>query len=385
MGKVYHNLSLTGHSREDQGPRIIISGGGTGGHLFPGIAIGSELKKRCGKAAILFITGRKKMEHRIISQAGFETQSIDVEGVMGKDFLGLINAFYKVMLALIQSFLIIRNFRPQLVLGLGGYTSGPVCLIAWFLRVPTAVHEQNSFPGLTNRILAPFVRRVFISFAETGKYLKRGKLFLSGNPIRNELLQPIQFPKMDKKFVILVMGGSQGAKTLNEAVISMIKEFKALGDVPFMIHQTGKADLKRVADEYDTLGVDGEVSAFIEDMASAYSRADLVICRAGATTIAELAALGKPSILIPYPYASHRHQEINAITLVHAGGADIILERYLDGKALTAKVTRYIKNRGELSKMSVFASKAGRLGAREVIAEELLKLINKTQCIKNDK
>ena len=378
MDKIYHNLSLTGHRREDQGPRIIISGGGTGGHLFPGIAVGSELKKRCGSAAILFVTGRKKMENKIISQAGFETQSIDVEGVMGKDFLGLITAFYKVVLALIQSLLIIRDFRPQLVLGLGGYTSGPVCLIALLFRVPTAVHEQNSFPGLTNRILAPFVRRVFISFEETRKYLKGDKLLLSGNPIRNELLQSTQSPEIDKKFVILVMGGSQGAKTLNEAVIAMIIELKALGTVPFLIHQTGKADLQRVADEYDILGVDGEVSAFIEDMSLAYSKADLVICRAGATTVAELAALGKPSILIPYPYASHRHQEINAMTLVDVGGADIILERYLDGKSLTAKVMKYMKNRGKLRKMSVLASKAGRLGAREAITEELLKIINRT-------
>lgn len=379
MDKIYHNLSLTGHRREDQGPRIIICGGGTGGHLFPGIAVGSELKKRCGRADILFITGRKKMERKIISQAGFKAQSIDVEGVMGKDFLGLIAALYKAVLALIQSCSIIRDFRPQLVLGLGGYTSGPVCLIALLFRVPTAVHEQNSFPGLTNRILAPFVRRVFISFAETGKYLKGGKLFLSGNPIRNELLQPTQSPKIDKKFVILVMGGSQGAKALNEAVLSMIKELKALGNVPFIIHQTGKADLQRVTDEYDILGVDGEVSAFIEDMSLAYSKTDLVICRAGATTVAELAALGKPSILIPYPYASQRHQEINAMTLVDVGGADIILEKYLDGKALTAKVMKYMKNRDELSKMSVCASKAGRLGAREVITEEMLRIINETQ------
>ena len=378
MDKIYHNLSLTGHRREDQGPRIIISGGGTGGHLFPGIAVGSELKKRCGRAAILFVTGRKKMENKIISQAGFETQSIDVEGVMGKDFLGLITAFYKVVLALIQSLLIIRDFRPQLVLGLGGYTSGPVCLIALLFRVPTAVHEQNSFPGLTNRILAPFVRRVFISFEETRKYLKGDKLLLSGNPIRNELLQSTQSPEIDKKFVILVLGGSQGAKTLNEAVIAMIIELKALGTAPFLIHQTGKADLQRVTGEYDILGVGGEVSAFIEDMSLAYSKADLVICRAGATTVAELAALGKPSILIPYPYASHRHQEINAMTLVDVGGADIILERYLDGKSLTAKVMKYMKNRGKLRKMSVLASKAGRLGAREAITEELLKIINRT-------
>jgi UDP-N-acetylglucosamine--N-acetylmuramyl-(pentapeptide) pyrophosphoryl-undecaprenol N-acetylglucosamine transferase len=377
MKNMHHNVSFADYKREeDKEVRVIISGGGTGGHLFPGIAVGRELKKRCSKVSILFITGKREMEHKIISEAGFGFKSIDVEGLMGKRLLGLTKTFYKVILASAQSFFIIKDFRPQLVFGLGGYTSGPVCLMALLFRVPTVLHEQNSLPGLTNRILSPFVKRVFISFEETRRYLRRGKLFLSGNPIRMELLQPIKQPRIDKRFVILVMGGSQGAKRLNDAVISMIKELKEQDAVPFLIHQTGKADLKRVVREYEMLGIDVEVSAFIEDMRSAYSRADLIICRAGATTVAELAALGKPSILIPYPYASHGHQEINAMTLVKVGGADIILERYLDSKALTDKVFRYMKNRNELKKMSEIAFRTAKRKAREVITEELLKIVN---------
>ena len=191
-----------------------------------------------------------------------------------------------------------------------------------------------------------------------------------------ELLQPIKKPQVDKRFVILVMGGSQGARRLNDAVISMIKELKEQHAVPFLIHQTGKADLKRVVSEYEMLGIDVEVSAFIEDMRSAYSRADLIICRAGATTVAELSALGKPSILIPYPYASHGHQEINAMTLVKVGGADIILERHLDSKALTDKVLRFMKNRNELNTMSEIAFRTAKRKAREIITEELLKIVN---------
>jgi UDP-N-acetylglucosamine--N-acetylmuramyl-(pentapeptide) pyrophosphoryl-undecaprenol N-acetylglucosamine transferase len=309
--------------------RIIIAGGGTGGHLFPGIAIARELKKRCEKAHILFIVGRRKMERDIILKAGFEIRSIDVEGMLGKDLL--------------------------------------------------------SIPGITNRILAPLAKKVFISFEESMMYFKKGKLFLSGNPIRDELLNPEIFPRrvsnsvdgtINKRFVILVMGGSQGARAINNAVLSALKELEKGGSLPFVIHQTGDQDLKEIIADYHTLGIDGEVTAFIEDMASAYARADLVICRAGATTIAELAALGKPSILVPYPYATHKHQNVNARALAAHGGADIVLERDLNGNTLAKKIRMYMEKPDVLTQMSLFALKAGRPQARQIIVDQLMELIN---------
>jgi len=316
------------------------------------------------------------MERDIISNAGFETRSIDVEGMLGKGFLPRIRALFKVLIGSIQSLAIMRDFRPHLIVGVGGYSSGPVCLCAWLLGIPTAIHEQNSFPGLTNRILAPLAKKVFISFEESRRYFKRGNLLLSGNPVRDELVHLKPFPKGDnQRFVILVMGGSQGARAINRALIAALKELKAAGLLPFVIHQTGKADLGRVIDDYHALGLDGEVKAFIEDMATAYGRADLVICRAGATTIAELSALGKPSILIPYPYAAHKHQDINAEVLVAMGGADMIVERDLDGSNLAEKIKRYMENREELNRMSSLALKAGRPRAREIIVEQLMELI----------
>ena len=316
------------------------------------------------------------MERDIISNAGFETRSIDVEGMLGKGFLPRIRALFKVLIGSMQSLALMRDFRPHLIVGVGGYSSGPVCLVAWLLGIPTAIHEQNSFPGLTNRILAPLAKKVFISFEESRRYFKRGNLFLSGNPVRDELVHLKPFPKGDnQRFVILVMGGSQGARAINRALIAALKELKAAGLLPFVIHQTGKADFGRVIDDYHALGLDGEVKAFIEDMAPAYAKADLVICRAGATTIAELAALGKPSILIPYPYAAHKHQDINAEALAAMGGADMILERDLDGSNLAEKITRYMENREELNRMSSLALKAGRPKAREIIVEELMELI----------
>jgi len=182
--------------------------------------------------------------------------------------------------------------------------------------------------------------------------------------------------EINQRFVILVMGGSQGARAINKAVLSALKELKKGGFLPFVIHQTGSQDLKKIIADYHTLGIDGEVTAFIEDMAAAYTRAHLVICRAGATTIAELAALGKPSILVPYPYATHRHQDVNARALAVHGGADIILQKDLNGNTLANKIRRYMKNPDVLKQMSSRALKAGRPKAKQIIVEQLMELIN---------
>jgi UDP-N-acetylglucosamine--N-acetylmuramyl-(pentapeptide) pyrophosphoryl-undecaprenol N-acetylglucosamine transferase len=366
---------MTGGKR-GTGVRVIIAGGGTGGHLFPGIVIARELKKRLDEIHIVFVTGKRKMEREILLKAGFEARSIDVEGVLGKGLLPRLRALVKVLISSAQSLSIIRELRPHLIVGVGGYPSGPVCLVAWFLRIPTAIHEQNSFPGLTNRILAPLVKKVFISFGETRKYLKRSDLFLSGNPIRDDLIHLPRFPgRGNGRFVILVMGGSQGARAINSAVVAALKELKTAGLSPFVIHQTGREDLGRVTHDYRTLGIEGEVKAFIDDMASAYARADLVVCRAGATTIAELAALGKPAILVPFPYAVHKHQDINARALVATGGADMITEGDLTGKALAGRIRKYMEDRGELKRMSSLALRAGMPKAGEVIAEQVMELI----------
>ena len=356
--------------------RVIIAGGGTGGHLFPGIAIATGLTARRDDMDILFVVGRKKMEKAIIHKAGFEARSIDVEGMLGKGVLGLMRALTKVLISLIQSLVIVRDFRPHLIVGVGGYSSGPLCLVARLLRVPTAIHEQNSFPGLTNRMLAPLVKKVFISFEESRKYFKRQDVLLTGNPVREELLQR-RAPSRPANgtFTILVVGGSQGARAINRAVVSALEVLNEQGFQPFVIHQTGKAHVNEIRDAYKGKGFAGEVREFINDMASAYGRADLVVCRAGATTLAELAALGKPSILIPYPYAAHQHQEVNARSLVAAGGADMILEDELNGAGLAGRIKTYMQNRDALERMSALALKAGMPRAREIIADELFKLV----------
>ena len=229
--------------KTDRGKRILVAGGGTGGHLFPGIAIARGLRARFDEVDILFVVGRKKMEKEIINKAGFEARSIDVEGMMGRGLVGGIRALCKVLISSLQSLALIREFKPHLVVGVGGYSSGPVCLVARFLGIPIGIHEQNSFPGLTNRILAPLVTKVFISFEETRRYFKRGNILLTGNPIRDELLDQKLLPReTDGGFIILVVGGSQGAHSINTAVVSALKELEAGGLHPFVIHQTGDKD-----------------------------------------------------------------------------------------------------------------------------------------------
>ncbi len=357
---------------------MIIAGGGTGGHLFPGIAIANELTRRLGDLKILFVVGKKRMEAGIISRAGYMARSIDVEGLLGKGVLGGMKAISKIVVSSFQSLGILRDFRPHLVVGVGGYSSGPLCLVAWILGIPTAIHEQNSYPGLTNRLLSRFAQRIFISFEGSSRYFKRGDLIVTGNPVRDELIGRKPSPRRDNgRFVILVVGGSQGARAINRAFVDALKELKGEGLFPFALHQTGTIDLEKVLDDYRAHGIEGEVKPFIEDMASAYGMADLVICRAGATTIAELAALGKPSILVPFPYATHDHQVMNANSLLSAGGADMILEKDLTGNTLAERIKRYMQHTDELERMSTLALKAGRPRAAEVIVDQLIELMNK--------
>jgi UDP-N-acetylglucosamine--N-acetylmuramyl-(pentapeptide) pyrophosphoryl-undecaprenol N-acetylglucosamine transferase len=373
----YSGAMTKGERTTDNGYRIIIAGGGTGGHLFPGIAIANELARRFGDLKVLFVVGRKRMEEEIISRAGYRACSIDVEGMLGRGIFGAMKAFSKMAVSSFQSLRILRDFRPHLVVGVGGYSSGPLGLVAWILGIPTAIHEQNSYPGLTNRLLSRFAKRVFISFEQSSRYFKRGNVIFTGNPVREELIASKQpAGRDDGRFVILVVGGSQGARAINRAVVDALKELKREGFLPFAIHQTGPTDLETVIGGYRAHGIEAEVTPFIEDMASAYGMANLVICRAGATTIAELAALGKPSILIPFPYATHDHQVMNANSLMSRGAADMILEKDLTGDTLAEKIKGYMHHTDELERMSSLAFKAGMPRAAELIVDQLIELMS---------
>lgn len=353
--------------------RVIIAGGGTGGHLFPGISVARELERRCKGADILFVVGRRRIESELLTDHGYRAKAIDVEGLKGRGWKKGISVVFKLPGSLIESLAIIREFSPRLVLGMGGYSAGPMCLAARLMRIPTAIHEQNSYPGLTNRMLSRIVDRVFISFEESRAYLKAKSITLTGNPVRKELFSERDKPsEKTNAFTILVVGGSQGAKAINEVFAEALAKLNAEGRNPNVIHQTGPLDHERAVQDYRKRGLKAALFPFIREMTAAYQQADLVVSRAGATTIFELAALGKPSILVPYPYATNQHQEMNARSLVQAGGAEMIHQSELTAARLSKLLVQYMEQPSALREMAKRAQEMGRPHAVKVIADHLV-------------
>jgi len=353
--------------------RFLIAGGGTAGHLFPGISVARELERRFKGTEILFIVGRRKMESDLLTHYGYRVKAIDVEGLKGRGWKKGITVVFKLPGSVTQSLSVIREFSPRLVLGMGGYSAGPICLAARLMRVPTAIHEQNSYPGLTNRLLSRIVDRVFISFEESRVHLKAKSITLTGNPVRRELFSELNVPTENRKvFTILVVGGSQGAKAINEVFAEALVHLNAKGKHPRVIHQTGQLDYARAVQDYRKRGLKAAVLPFIRNMTAAYQQADLVVSRAGATTIFELAALGKPSVLIPYPYATNQHQEMNARSLVQAGGAEMLHQSGLTAEILSKLLVEYMDNPSALKAMGKRARKMGRPDAVKDIVDQLV-------------
>lgn len=278
---------------------MIVAGGGTGGHLFPGLAV-AEALGAAGDASVLFVGSAYGIEARVIPTTRFPFRALPISGLRGRGARGLLTFAAQLPVALFRAWRIVATFRPHVVLGLGGYGSVPIVLAAWLRRVPSVLVEQNAHPGLANRWLARLARRVCTTFADSARFFPPGKTVQTGNPVR-QLTSPRQ-PARDH-FTVFVFGGSQGARTINRAAVEAVK---ILGkEIPGLqvIHQTGTADVEWVMEKHRDSGVPVEVLSFVHDMGDAYGRADLVVGRAGATTVAELTALGKPAILIPYPYA----------------------------------------------------------------------------------
>jgi len=318
------------------------------------------------------------MEAEILSRYGYPVASIDVEGLKGRGWKKGLMVMMKIPKSLLQSVSILRAHRPRFVLGVGGYSAAPMCLAAKCLGIKTGIHEQNSFPGLTNRLLARFVDLVFISFEESRAYLTARSVCVTGNPVREELFSDRDALDKEKgPFTVLVMGGSQGARAINLAFTEALEHLEGEGKRPEVIHQTGEGDYQRAMADYTRRRLQGEVTPFIQDMERAYHRADMVVSRAGATTVFELATLGKPSILIPYPYAANQHQESNARSLVRLGGAEMILQRDLSGETLARAICRYMERPALLREMGERARQMGRPGAAKDIVERMMALNGK--------
>ena len=362
--------------------RLAIAGGGTGGHLFPGVAVAEDLLSRKEGHEVFFVGTDKGIEANEIPRLGLSLETVRTSGIVGKGLKGKMTGLAILPAAVMDSARILRARRPDAVLGVGGYASGPFTLIARLAGRPAAVLEQNSVPGRTNRILGKFVNRIFISYSETKMYFSGNKTMLTGTPVRADLLARFSAiaPKQGGPFTVFVFGGSQGARRVNEALIAGLPLLRDLSDGLFILIQTGPADFDRVRAALEQSGIRHEVRDFIRDMATAYSRADLVVCRAGAGTVSELGIAGKPSILVPYPFAYRNHQEHNARSLVEAGAARMIADKDFDGPAFAGQVREFCTNRAGLDAMAAAARSAGTPDAAHRIVEECLALAAGRAC-----
>ncbi len=355
--------------------RVILTTGGTGGHIFPALAVAESIKENHKGAHILFIGGRYGLEKKLVTQAGIDFMGLSVRGVLGrghKAFFALAGLFFAVLSCLWVMF----RFKPQVVLGFGGYAGFAPVLAAALYGIPCAIHEQNSIPGSANKLLGRFVKQVFLSFPDAKAYFKEKKTVLVGNPIRKELMGKMQEAKEYKpRNNVLILGGSQGAQGINKAVVAALKDL-AKQDISLW-HQCGPKQEKKIQLQYKKVkwvGSCPQAEAFIQDMGKAYMWADVVVCRSGATTVAELAALGKASLLIPFPGATHNHQFVNAKYLEQAGAAVLIEEKDLTADRLVKTIKMLLADRKKLQAMGSAAKALAKPYAGADIVQVLEKM-----------
>ncbi len=350
---------------------VLIMAGGTGGHVFPALAVAEELTAR--GVSVSWLGTRRGLEARVVPEAGYQLETMHVSGLRGRGMLRLLAAPLMLTIALFEALRIELRLRPLAVLGMGGFVAGPGGVIAWLLRRPLLIHEQNSVAGTTNRWLAPLARCVMVAFPNS--LAQQYRPVHTGNPIRGaitRLAAPAErFAGRSGPLRILVVGGSLGASALNSAVPAAIAQ---LAECPRLHHQTGSQDLDSVCAAYATAGIDARVEPFIEDMARAYAWADLVICRSGALTVAELAAVGIAAILVPFPHATDDHQTGNAKFLADAGAAILLQQHALTPAVLAGLLTDFTGRRGVLLEMACHARALAMPDAARRVAELCLQV-----------
>jgi UDP-N-acetylglucosamine--N-acetylmuramyl-(pentapeptide) pyrophosphoryl-undecaprenol N-acetylglucosamine transferase len=356
--------------------KVLIAGGGTGGHLFPGIALAEEVVTRHHGNDVLFVGTAKGLEARVVPKAGFKLELIDTSGVKGRGLGGWIGGLLKLPRAIFQSMSILRRWAPDVVVGVGGYASFPVVFSAWLLGYPTAVQEQNALPGLTNRVLGKLVRTVFVSFDEARAFFPAEKVQNVGNPIRKALMENFLRPRTrHDRFSLLIFGGSQGAHAINVAAVEAAALLGDLAGKIDILHQTGKNDIESTREGYERAGIKARVVEFIDDMSAAYATCDLVVCRAGATTLAEITVCKKAAILVPFPFAADNHQEVNALSLVDKGAAVMIRQPELTGERLAAEIRDLVEHPTRRAEMERAAGSLGRPEAAKEIADVCVQLV----------
>jgi UDP-N-acetylglucosamine--N-acetylmuramyl-(pentapeptide) pyrophosphoryl-undecaprenol N-acetylglucosamine transferase len=352
---------------------VVVAGGGTGGHLYPGIAVARELLRREPDAQISFAGTARGIESRVIPREGFALDVLRSVGLRGASPLAYARGLALIPLGLADAWRILSHRKPDVVIGVGGYSSGPVVLAAVLRRIPTLLLEQNAVPGLTNRSLAHLVDAAAVTFEETVTYFGR-RGFVTGNPVRAEFLEERAEPDETGAPRVLIFGGSQGAHAINMAMVEAAPKLAAHRGGLAITHQTGERDLALVRDEYRRAGLEARVEPFLFTMDREIKRADLVVSRAGATTLAELTAAGKPAVLIPLPTAADDHQRKNAEVLARAGAAEVLDQRTLTGGQLADRIFALAADAARRDAMGRAARTLARPHAARAIADRVLAL-----------
>jgi UDP-N-acetylglucosamine--N-acetylmuramyl-(pentapeptide) pyrophosphoryl-undecaprenol N-acetylglucosamine transferase len=353
--------------------RVMIMAGGTGGHVFPALAVAEELTQR--SVEVSWMGTAKGIEAQLVPQAGYTLSEIKVQGLRGNGAMGWLMAPFRVIKAVWEALQLIRELKPDVVLGLGGFVSGPGGVAAWLLRKPLVIHEQNAIPGLTNRLLSKLARVVLEGFPHS--FAEKVEAQWVGNPVRKNIedlpMPHTRFSERDDVMNLLVLGGSLGARSLNNTIpqaLALIAE----GQRPQVVHQCGSRHLEDCRHNYQQAGVQANITDFIDNMAGAYAWADLVICRAGALTVAELAAAGVGALLVPFPHAVDDHQTHNAALLVEAGAAQLIADHELSASLLADKICCLNADREALLDMANAARKVAKIGTAAEIADKCMEL-----------
>jgi UDP-N-acetylglucosamine--N-acetylmuramyl-(pentapeptide) pyrophosphoryl-undecaprenol N-acetylglucosamine transferase len=322
----------------------------------------------------MFIGTGRPLERKVIAAAGYRHAFITVKGFKGMGPLRKLMALGVLPGSVLKAAAILWRFKPRMVIGVGGYAAGPVCLAAYLLRIPICIQEQNLIPGVTNRLLAGLARRIYVAFEGQNAHFPPEKVLLTGNPVRDEIRRLAGMPRPEHPtapFTVLIVGGSQGAHGINQAVAEMLACACGHNSIRF-IHQTGTEDLERMRQAYQAANLKADVRAFFDDMEQQYRMADLIVCRAGASTVAELTCIGKPVVFVPFPHAADNHQEFNARMLVDKGAGDMIREAELSGVILWERICHYRAQPEVLKRMAANARALGRPEAVSAIVDDMV-------------
>jgi len=350
--------------------KILLSGGGTGGHVFPALAVARRALAQCGENKVMFVGNPHAIEATLVPAHGYLFVGLECSGFAARSLSWKLKSLWDLQRAVRKAFGIIKDFSPDVVLGVGGYVSMPVVIAAGLLRVPVVLHEQNASAGLANRVGARWAKRICVSFPKALEEFPASKVSLSGNPVRAELFTLPPWSGVAPR--VLIFGGSQGARPLNDCMVPAVAQLLQHLPTLQVMHQSGKTQLEEVRSAYTRAGCAEhvEVVDFITDMAQAYRNSALVICRAGATTVAELAACGRPAVLVPFPQAAGDHQTHNALALVNAGAAVVFPQAELTSERMALQIKELLQNRSELSMMARRARSVAAKGAADLILHQ---------------